>query len=102
MKNSDENGKVALNKNVFGSIVQISMDDVEGLLKEEDNRFHNPITVKIEDNKLMISVEVKVQYGSKVNQICENLQHKVYDNILLMTNIKCSQIEIKVTGFEFA
>jgi uncharacterized alkaline shock family protein YloU len=46
-------------------------------------------------------VEVKIKYGSNVSKVCEDLQQKIFQAVLQMTDLKCNLIDIKVAGFAF-
>ena len=68
--------------------------------KNENGRFAKPTQVKIENNKLIISADIKVKYGANVSASCELLQNKIYENILFMTGYKASDVRVNVVGFE--
>ena len=94
------NGMIAINKSVFRSSAEISIDDIENAVKVAEARFTSPLTVKIVDNKLHISADIKVKYGANVAATCELVQNKIYENILFMTGFKASDVTINVIGFE--
>lgn len=96
LKDSNENGKIALNKSVFKSIVEISLNDTEEVIKLKENQ----IAIKINRNKLEVNAGVVLKTGVNVKAVCENLQKSIYDNIFMMTNIKCNNIAIDVLGFK--
>lgn len=96
LKDSNENGKIALNKSVFKSIVEISLNDIEEVIKLKENQ----IAIKINRNKLEINAGIVLKTGVNVKVVCENLQKSIYDNIFMMTNIKCNNIAIDVLGFK--
>ena len=79
LKDSNEIGKIALNKSVFSSIVNISLDEIEGVVKPEKD---DHIEIKVIKNRLEITVGVIVKNDSNVKTVCENLQKKIFDNIL--------------------
>ncbi len=99
LKEKSDSGIIALNKSVFESIVEISKDEVEGLSKIPHTRFSRPVSIKIVNNKLHISVDVNLKYGASVGVVSKNLQTKIYDNILQMTGLKPSDISINVISF---
>lgn len=70
LNEKSENGLMAINKSVFESIADISMKDIEDV-KVSFNPFARPIQIKIEDNKLNITADVKVKYGVNVSATCE-------------------------------
>ena len=98
LKDSNEIGKIALNKSVFSSIVNISLDEIEGVVKPEKD---DHIEIKVIKNRLEITVGVIVKNDSNVKTVCENLQKKIFDNILDMTNIKAKTITVDVLVFRY-
>ena len=98
LKDSNEIVKIALNKSVFSSIVNISLDEIEGVVKPEKD---DHIEIKVIKNRLEITVGVIVKNDSNVKTVCENLQKKIFDNILDMTNIKAKTITVDVLGFSY-
>ena len=100
LNENQDNGMIAINKSVFRSIAEISIDDIENAVKVPEARFTNPLTVKITDNKLHIAADIKVKYGANVAATCELVQNKIYENVLFMTGFKASDVTINVIGFE--
>ncbi len=101
LKGETANGVIAINKSVFQSIAEISIDDVENAIRLKEAAFSKPVSVKIEDNKLNVAADIKVKYGASVAATCELVQNKIYENILFMTGFKANNVAINVTGFEF-
>ena len=95
-----DDSMIAINKSVFKAITEISIDDIENAVRLPDTRFAKPLSVKIENNKLLISVDIKIKYGANVNATCELVQNRIYENVLLMTGFKASDITVNVIGFE--
>ncbi len=100
LNESDDLGLVAVNKAVFQSIAEISIDDIDNALRIQETRFNKPVTVKIEDNKLLFTADIKVKYGANVAATCELVQNKIYENVLFMTGFKASDVNVNVIGFE--
>ena len=100
LNEEQDNGIIAINKSVFRSIAEISIDDIENAVKVPEARFTSPLNVKIAENELHISADIKVKYGANVAATCELVQNKIYENILVMTGFKASDVTINVIGFE--
>jgi len=79
-KDSSENGIIAINKSVFKSIAEITIDDLDHAERAE--------------------TDIHVKYGANINATCEQVQNKIYENILFMTGFKTSEVSVNVTGFE--
>ena len=99
-KDNAENGLIAINKSVFQSIAEISIDDIENAVRTETTKFSRPVTIRIQDNHLMIDADIRIRYGANVNATCELVQNKIYENILFMTGYRTSDISVNVSGFE--
>lgn len=100
LNQEDENGLVAMNKSVFKSIAEISVDDIENAIRIPETNFTKPMSVKIEDNKLLITADIKIKYGANVKATCELVQNKIYENIQFMTGFKAQDVTVNVVGFE--
>ncbi|MEF9921080.1 Asp23/Gls24 family envelope stress response protein [Anaerorhabdus sp.] len=92
-------GEIALSKNVFELIADITLDDVDSVERIPANKFSKAISCKIVNNQLHIAIDVKLKYGANVNATCEILQNRIYQNIYDMTNMKCGSVDIHVVGF---
>ena len=95
----NENGMIAINKSVFQSIAEISVDDIENAVRQPETTWGKPVQVRIEDNKLNITADIKLKYGANVEATCELVQNKIYENVLFMTGYKANDISVHVDGF---
>lgn len=100
LDNDQEYGMIAINKSVFESIAEISVDEIENAVKISSSRFNKPINVRIDKGQLSITAEIKVKYGASVDATAELLQNKIYENILFMTGYKAADVTVNVDGFE--
>lgn len=94
-------GNIALSKVVFEMIAQISVEEEALAFLLEPTALHKPVQCRIQDNKLNVLLEIKIKYGSNVNLVCENLQNRIFQSILEMTNLRCNLVDVKVVGFIF-
>ncbi len=100
LQEENESGKIALSKSVFELITDITIKELDTIVKVPSSKFSQSIQCKIEKNHLSISVNVRIKYGSNVNGECETLQHRIHQNILQMTSLDCGNININVNGFD--
>lgn len=100
LNETDEIGMVAMNKAVFKSIAEISIDDIDNAVRIPQTTFSKPLQVKIEDNKLHITADIKIKYGANVKATCELVQNKIYENIQFMTGFKAADVTVTVVDFE--
>ena len=94
------NGMIAINKTVFKAIGELSIDDIENAVRIPETTFNKPLSVKIENNKLYIAADIKIKYGANVEATCELVQNKIYENLLLMTGFKATDVDVHVSGFD--
>ncbi|MBR2810031.1 MAG: Asp23/Gls24 family envelope stress response protein [Solobacterium sp.] len=99
--NEDEgNGMIAINKSVFQAIAEISVEEIENAVALPATKFSRPLQVKIENNHLHFEVDLNIRYGANVQQTCELVQNKIYENVLFMTGFKTTETKVNVRGFE--
>jgi len=96
----NENGIIALKKDVFTSIALIAVQEEKGVLIESGT-FKKTVTCKIEDEKVRLSIDLKIRYGQNVQKTCKNVQNRVFKAIQDMTEVKADMIDVNVIGFNF-
>lgn len=102
VKQNHELGMIALSKSVFQTIAQIAVEEAEGLtLADPFNPFKNSISCKIQNDLLILTVNVKVNYDVNVKAACTKLQNTIHDNIAHMSDYTPDIIDIRVSGFVF-
>ena len=98
----NEIGIVALNKSAFTTIARIAIDEENSIvLNESGNLFKYPISCKLVDNKMVLTIEVKVKYTANVSDACSKLQKKIFESISHMSEYTPEKIDIRVVGFVF-
>lgn len=98
----NEYGVISLNKTVFSTIAKNVIEEDENVQFAEGTKpFKTGIVTKVDDNKLTLSITVKVQHKANVSDVCLNLQNKIFESISYMTDFKPEAIEIQVIGFIF-
>lgn len=102
LQSNDDLGTVTLNKSVFSTIAKNVIDEMDNVqLVEGTKPFKTGISTQIEENKLYLTVPVKIVYNVNVTDVCANLQNKIFESISYMTNFEPESIEIEVVGFIF-
>ncbi len=99
-KNKNQLGQIALSKSVFETIAKIAVEEEEQLSLSE-GEIRSALTCKITDDQLIITLDVKVKYLAKVEEICARLQAKIYDSISHMSDYSPDVIDIRIVGFMF-
>lgn len=93
-------GLIAINKSVVYAITELSIDEIENAVRIPKTRFNKPLTIKTNDNKLDIEVDVKLKYLAEVEQTCELIQNKIYENVYNMTGFRANDVKVNVIGFD--
>ncbi len=96
----NENGIIVLKNDVFTSIAFISVQEESGVHLDKGT-FKKSVTCKIKEDRITLSIELKIHYGSNVQKTCKNVQNRVFKAIQAMTDIKCDVIDVSVIGFNF-
>jgi uncharacterized alkaline shock family protein YloU len=96
----NENGIIILKKDVFTSIASIAVQEETGI-QVESGTFKKFITCKVDDDKVRISVDIKIRYGQNVQKTCKSVQNRIFKAIEDMTEVKCDMIDVNVIGFNF-
>ena len=97
-------GIIALSKSVFQTITAITVDEEEAVMLAQTDitsLFKDTVTCKVQDDQMMLTMDVKVNYNANVNEVCAKLQKKLHEAIAHMTGYAPDVIDIKVVGFFF-
>lgn len=98
---SKENlGVIALTKSAFELITLYSIEEEKAVVIQQQ-LLAKPVVVKISNNQLAIACEVQVKHGKNVSKVLSSLQERIFNNIEMMTEVKPSSVDIKVSGFVF-
>ncbi|NLA79041.1 MAG: Asp23/Gls24 family envelope stress response protein [Erysipelothrix sp.] len=100
LKQHDELGIIAITKHAFELITIYTIEDDEDV-EIVTSKFTRPVNVRINNNKLYVTVDVAVQYGKNVNAVIERLQERIVQSIQDMTEYQSSTVNINVTGVVF-
>ena len=69
--------------------------------KDSATPFKYPISCKIVNDQLILSIDIKVKYSVNVNEESSKVQSKIFENIEHMTGYTPDIIDIHVVGFIF-
>jgi len=101
-------GDIKISNEVVGTIASMAAADVDGICslvgkfslgemlgrKDADKG----VEVKIEDNRVVIHVEVNVEYGVNIYDACHRLQRMVKDTVEEMTGLVVDRVNVDVRG----
>lgn len=102
-ESKNEIGFIALNKSVFQTIVNNVINEEKNVEFAESNSPFSkvPLSCKLVDEQLVITVSVKVRFNDNINEVSEKIQKKIYENIKHMTGYSPDFIDVKISGFLF-
>lgn len=71
-------------------------DNVNEILKREN--FARGVVVRQEDNGVAIDVYIIVGYGTKISEVCRNVQDNVKYNLETMLGVTANSVNVYVQG----
>ena len=111
LMNVQPNGTVTFANEVLETIAGIAVADVPGianmsgsLVKDGWNdligkkRPAKGVKVTKTEDTLTIDVQIIVEYGVKVHEVCQAIQESVYNAIETMTGLKTTAVNVYVQG----
>ena len=111
LMNVQPNGTVTFANEVLETIAGIAVADVPGianmsgsLVKDGWNdligkkRPAQGVKVTKTEDTLTIDVQIIVEYGVKVHEVCQAIQESVYNAIETMTGLKTTAVNVYVQG----
>ena len=101
-------GDIKIENEVVGTIASMAATDVEGIVslvgkfsigemlgrKDADKG----VLVKIDGSRVVITVEVNVEYGVNIYDACHRLQRKIKDTVEEMTGLLVERVDVSVRG----
>ncbi len=101
-------GDIKISNEVVGTIASLAAGDVEGIVslvskfslgemlgrKDADRG----VVVTIENTRVQVHVEVNVQYGVNIYDVCHRLQRKIKDSVEEMTGLVVDRVNVDVRG----
>jgi uncharacterized alkaline shock family protein YloU len=74
----------------------------EGLAKKLSGRnVQKGVSVEVGQLEAAIDLRVIVNYGSKIHEVCRDLQSNVKDAVINMTGLSVVEVNVKVEGVAF-
>ena len=111
---SEDACNVQISEEVITAIVAIAAGDVEGVVPAGAKNsnidwkdllpkkgFGKNVRVESPEGKLVIDVDISVEYGIPIQQISENVQKAVFDAVTSQTGLKVGSVNVHVSGILF-
>lgn len=71
-------------------------DNLNDILKKEN--YSRGVVVKQEENGVAVDVFIIVSYGTKISEVCRNVQEKVKYNLETMLGVSANAVNVYVQG----
>ena len=112
VENRQPAGSLKISKNVIETIVRTSAREIDGVasLPEEQkdggrifprNFGKKAVHVTLTDDFAEIDVNVNLEAGTRIPDVCAAVQANVKDNVQTMTGIAVSKVNVLVAGVLF-
>lgn len=114
MPNENDTGLIRISDDVVATIAGLAALDTpgisamsggisEGLAKRLSGRnVQKGVSVEVGQVEAAIDLRVIVNYGSKIHDVCRDLQFNVKDAIVNMTGLSVVEVNVKVEGVAFS
>lgn len=107
MENNLDFGQVKISSDVIASIVAIAVEEVDNfkmvktLVDKVSNKNQSVKVSFNESNELSISVNVLVEYGTKIRECVPKVQENICTNVEIMTGLKVKDVNVNVNSLYF-
>ncbi|MDP5273329.1 Asp23/Gls24 family envelope stress response protein [Chengkuizengella axinellae] len=113
MSGFDNSGAVRISPDVVATIAGLTAIETpgiagmsggvsEGLAKRLSGKnVQKGVSVEVGQLESAIDLRVIVNYGSKIHEVCKNLQTNVKESVMSMTGLSVVEVNVKVEGVVF-
>ncbi len=103
-----QGGVIRIADDVVATIARIAAEETPGItstvgafiedLKKQFNGKgpHRGVSVEVGQYEAIIDIRVEVQYGSKIQDVCLQLQENIRDQVESMTGLTVKEVNVKV------
>jgi uncharacterized alkaline shock family protein YloU len=91
-------GQINIKKDVFYAVALLAIQEEKRATLDKKS-FRYAVDVDVVKNELNLKLDVKVQYGKNVNDVCNSLQEKISTQVEQMTGLVVKKIDVNVIGF---
>ncbi len=110
--NAEKSGKISFNNDVIATIAALATVEIPGVagmsggftagVAELLGRRNLTKGVKVEvgSEECAIDLNFVVKYGSKIHEVCENIQQSVRSSVEMMTGLRVVEVNVHVQGVE--
>lgn len=109
----DEGGKVIFANDVVATIANLAATEVEGVValnggvmeeltgKLGKKNYTKGVKVEVNNDVVSADMTITVRYGSRIQDVCRQIQNNVKKSIETMTGLQVAQVNIYVQSIAF-
>ena len=109
----NEGGKIIFAPDVVATIAGLAAADIKGITSMSGNvvegftemfgkkNLTKGVKVAVTDDSAAVDVEIIVNYGAKLPEVCAGIQESVSKALETMTGLKVTAVNISVEGLKF-
>ena len=94
-------GLTTISKLAVETIAATAVLELENVKLLEKTNFRNPVICRIVDNALTLSVDIRINYNSNIDDVCLLVQKKINQVLSQTIELTCKEIDVRVVGFIF-
>ena len=103
VKIQNQFGSIDIDNNVIASVVGGAATEVFGIVgmaskNQIRDNFAKGVVVRQDGDKIAVDVYIIVGYGTKISEVCRNVQNKVKYNLESMLGITADAVNVIVQG----
>lgn len=108
---TEEQGDIYISEEVLAMIAGAAALEVEGVVGLAGGNFgeqllgtknlNRGVSVRREDNKLVLNVSITIQYGYSVPELAKKVQETIISNIEATSGLAVDAVNIRVGGVSF-
>jgi uncharacterized alkaline shock family protein YloU len=101
-------GEIRVADQVIAVIAGLAAQDIPGIIMRSGGLYQDlarrvngsspakGITVSMTDGQIRIEMRVAVTYGSKIHEVCKQLQEQVKEKVEFLTGLSVEEVNIRV------
>jgi len=111
IKGEDKLGDIKINNEVVSTIAAMAANEVPGIIPASGGfsfrdmlgikDIDKGVSVQITDNRVVINIEVSIEYGTNIYDASHRLQKRVKDQVEQMTGLVVEEVNVIIKGVIF-
>ncbi len=113
LKSEDNMGFIQIADDVISSIAAIAVTEVDGVSKLTGNipteivaklgkrNLAKSVRISFDNDSVKIDASIEVKFGYNIVEVSKAVQERVKSALESMTGLKCSLVNVRVSGIDF-